>query len=197
MSTLKATLQRETFITSRQLEFTSAKELQVQTGQPEHAWPLVFLKEAIDNALDACEEPKVKVSPVLTVTIDSKKGTLTVKDNGHPGIPASTVASILDFNTRTSSREAYVSPTRGAQGNALKTVLAMPFAISRKDAVTIIEAQGVRHTITLNVDAVRQQPVIDHKTQPMGKTTGTTITTHWPNNGLAGRSSFYNFSTAT
>ena len=116
---------------------------------------------------------------MLTVTIDSKKGTLTVKDNG-PGIPAATVASIFDFNTRTSSREAYVSPTRGAQGNALKTVLAMPFAISHKDAVTIIEAQGIRHTITLNVDAVRQQPVIDHKTQPMGKTTGTTITTHWP-----------------
>ena len=177
MSTLKASLQRETFVTSRQLEFTSAKELQVQTGQPEHAWPLVFLKEAIDNALDACEE--AKVSPVLTVIIDSKARTLTVKDNG-PGIPAKTVESILDFNSRTSSREAYVSPTRGAQGNALKTVLAMPFAISRKDAVTIIEALGVRHTITLNIDAVRQQPVIDHKTQPIDKTGGTTITTHWP-----------------
>jgi DNA topoisomerase VI subunit B len=104
MSTRKATtLQRATFVTSRQLEFTSAKELQVQTGQPEPAWPLVFLKEAADNALDACEE--AKVSPILTVTINSKKGTLTVADNG-PGIPAATVKSILDFDTRTSSREA-------------------------------------------------------------------------------------------
>jgi hypothetical protein len=30
---MSATLQRATFVTSRQLEFTSAKELQVQTGQ--------------------------------------------------------------------------------------------------------------------------------------------------------------------
>ena len=178
MSTRKATtLQRETFVTSRKLEFTSAKELQVQTGQPEPNWPLVFLKEAADNALDACEE--AKVAPTLTITIDSKKGTLTVADNG-PGIPAATVKSILDFDTRTSSREAYVAPTRGAQGNALKTVLAMPFAIDHKDAVTIIEAQGVRHTITLSVDAVRQEPVIGHKTEPSGPLPGTTITTHWP-----------------
>jgi DNA topoisomerase VI subunit B len=177
MSAPKVTLQRATFVTSRQLEFTSAKELQVQTGQPEPAWPLVFLKEASDNALDACEE--AKVNPTLTITIDSKKGALTVRDNG-PGIPAATIKSILDFNTRTSSREAYVSPTRGAQGNALKTVLAMPFAISHQDAITIIEAQGVRHTITLSVDAVRQQPVIDHQTQPIDKTAGTSITTRWP-----------------
>jgi DNA topoisomerase VI subunit B len=186
---MSAQLQRTTFVTSRQLEFTSAKELQVQTGQPEANWPLVFLKEAADNALDACEE--AKVSPTLTITIDSKKGTLTVMDNG-PGIPATTVKSILDFNTRTSSREAYVAPTRGAQGNALKTVLAMPFAIDHKDAVTIIEAQGVRHTITLSVDAVRQEPVIDHQTQPIDKTAGTTITSHW-----LGGLSFYNFSPAT
>ena len=177
---MSATLQRATFVTSRQLEFTSAKELQVQTGQPEPAWPLVFLKEAADNALDASEE--AKVAPTLMITIDSKKGTLTVQDDG-PGIPAATVKSILDFNTRTSSREAYVAPTRGAQGNALKTVLAMPFAISHKDAVTIIEAQGVRHTITLSVDAVRQEPVIGHKTEPIDATAGTTITTHWPKSG--------------
>ena len=37
---------------------------------------------------------------------------------GHPRLPV-----------RVSSREAYVSPTRGAQGNALKTIVAMPFVL--------------------------------------------------------------------
>jgi hypothetical protein len=37
------------------------------------------------------------------------------------GIAPQTVADVLDYAVRVSSREAYVSPTRGAQGNALKT----------------------------------------------------------------------------
>lgn len=49
--------------------------------------------------------------------IDIDVGTeITITDNG-PGIPAETVAGILDFAVRVSSREAYASPTRGAQGN--------------------------------------------------------------------------------
>jgi len=38
----------------------------------------------------------------------------------------------LNYSTRSSSREAYCSPTRGAQGNALKTIVAMPFTIERQ-----------------------------------------------------------------
>jgi hypothetical protein len=34
------------------------------------------------------------------------------------------VGRILDFSTKTSSKDYYISPTRGTQGNALKTVLA-------------------------------------------------------------------------
>jgi len=38
----------------------------------------------------------------------------------------------LNYSTRSSSREAYCSPTRGAQGDALKTIVAMPFTIERQ-----------------------------------------------------------------
>ena len=58
----------------------------------------------------------------------SSRGAITVIDNG-PGMPPETVADILDFSSRVSSREAYVAPDRGAQGNALKTILAMPFVL--------------------------------------------------------------------
>ena len=54
---------------------------------------------------------------------------IRVSDNG-PGMPPETVKSILDFTTRTSSREAYVAPDRGAQGNAWKTLSAMAFALT-------------------------------------------------------------------
>src|SRR5207253_2967142 len=68
------------------------------------------------------------------------------------------VAGILDYNARTSSREAYASPTRGAQGNAMKTLLAMPFALDGQCSETVIESQGVAHRITFSIDPIRQEP---------------------------------------
>ena len=53
------TLVRKTFVTSRAMDFFSEKELVTQTGHSVDEWPLVFLKETIDNALDACEETNV------------------------------------------------------------------------------------------------------------------------------------------
>ncbi len=44
------TLKRATFTTSRLLEFTSQKELALQTGHPAEQWPCVVAKELGDNA---------------------------------------------------------------------------------------------------------------------------------------------------
>src|SRR5438874_13031639 len=148
-------LERTTFRTSRLLEFCSKKELVAQTGHPPESWPLVILKELIDNSLDAAEE--ANTAPMISVSVSD--GKVTVTDNG-PGIPDETVAAMLDYSVRVSSREAYVSPTRGAQGNALKTILAMGFALNRARGETIIETQGIRHRITFSVDQIRQEPVI-------------------------------------
>ena len=128
-----------------------------QTGHPVEQWPLVVLKELVDNALDACEE--AGIAPKIKVVVKAIPGaaSITVTDNG-PGIPAATVRGLLDFNVRVSSREAYVSPTRGAQGNALKTLVAMAFALDGTNGETVIEAYGVRHHIKFSVDGVRQVP---------------------------------------
>ena len=60
------TLERTTFRTSRLLEFCSRKELIAQTGHEPDAWPLVVLKELVDNALDACEEAGIAYELVTT-----------------------------------------------------------------------------------------------------------------------------------
>ena len=80
-------LAREVFATSRLLEFCSTKELVNQTGHGAWDWPLVVLKELVDNAIDACEE--AGVAPNVTVT----DGAIIVTDNG-PGIEPAVVKKI-------------------------------------------------------------------------------------------------------
>ena len=62
------------------MEFCSLRELQNQTGHDVWDWPLVVLKELLDNALDACEE--VGVAPVVKVSVSPKAGTIVIDDNG-------------------------------------------------------------------------------------------------------------------
>jgi DNA topoisomerase VI subunit B len=121
-------LERHTLKTSRQLEFVSEKGLALQTGHPSEQWACVIGKELGDNAIDIAEEVRAAPDVCFTVCTTKHKGGITVTDNG-PGIPADTVASLLDFSVRVSSREAYVAPTRGAQGNALKTIIMMPHVL--------------------------------------------------------------------
>jgi hypothetical protein len=168
-------LKREAFRTSRLLDFCSERELVKQIGHPVDHWPLVILKELVDNALDAAEEG----GAAPTIAIDVAAGEIVITDNG-PGIPAETVSDILDFTVRVSSREAYTSPTRGAQGNALKTIVAMAFALDGTKGETVIESRGVAHRITFKVDQVRQAPRIDHIQEQSLVTTGTKVTMRWP-----------------
>jgi DNA topoisomerase VI subunit B len=175
-------LTRVAFKVSRLMEFCSERELQNQTGHYLYDWPLVVGKEAMDNALDACEE--AEVAPDITVIVDS--ATIIVQDNAG-GIENETIESILDYTIRVSSREAYVSPTRGAQGNALKTILAMGYVLDRRigsdaDAagITIIETRGIKHQIEFRVDHINNQPKIIHTTAASPVKVGTRLTVKWP-----------------
>jgi len=169
-------LQRETFRTSRLLDFCNEKELIAQTGHRPAQWPLVVLKELVDNALDACEE--AGIAPEVSIAVDETG--ITVADNG-PGLPEETIKGVLDFTVRVSSREAYVSPTRGAQGNALKTIVAMPFVLDGSRGQVEIEARGIHHTITFEVDYVRQEPMIRHEEAESKIRVGTVVRVPWQN----------------
>ena len=162
-------LTRVAFQVSRLMEFCTRRELQNQTGHGVEQWPLVGLKELVDNALDACEE--AELAPVISIAVEP--GSIVIEDNAG-GIQTSTIKSILDYTIRVSSREAYVSPTRGAQGNALKTILAMGYVLDRERldgnaeavGVTIIETRGIEHRIEFRVDHVNNEPRITHTTSP-------------------------------
>jgi DNA topoisomerase VI subunit B len=165
-------LARETFTTSRLLDFFSKKELTAQIGHGPDDWPLVIVKELVDNAIDACEDARI----VPKIHVEITEAGITVTDNG-PGIPVDTITGVLDFAIRVSSREAYISPCRGAQGNALKTLIAMPFVLSNRQSGTVeIETGGILHRIITTVDRIAQKPVLKHHQEPRVVKKGTTVT---------------------
>jgi DNA topoisomerase VI subunit B len=168
-------LERQTFTTSRLAEFTSVDALITSTGHHPEEWSLLILKELTDNGIDNAEA--IGVAPKIEITVSGDG--ITITDNGG-GIAPDVVERILDYAVRTSSTEAYASPTRGQQGNALQTVLAIPFALHGKRGETIIETGGVKHTIIFEIDPVRRTPAILPVREPGLVKIGTRITVKWP-----------------
>jgi hypothetical protein len=116
---------------------------------------------------------------VIAVEVSTTEGTITVTDN-DPGIAPDVVERLTDLRTKTSSREAYVAPTRGAQGNALQSILAMPFALTQTIGRTVIEAHGIAHGITFTMDHVNRVPKVSTTRETSLVKDGTSITIHWP-----------------
>ncbi len=166
-----AVLNREVFRTSRELEYFTQKELTLQTGHEPERWSEVILKELIDNGLDACEEAGQLPDIHVRVTDDS----IMVEDNG-PGLPAGAVQSALDYSVRASSKDAYISPTRGAQGNALKTIFAIPYVLSGEAGIVTIDTPHASHHISVSTDRIAQEPRIEHTAAAPVVKIGTSVT---------------------
>src|SRR5215208_4493130 len=84
-----------------------------------------------------------------------------------------------NFATLTSDKAHYRSPTRGAQGNALKTIIGIPHALGVGSEPVIIEGRGVRHTIKPVIDAAGV-PRLPRKVEASERTTGTKVTVSLP-----------------
>ena len=67
-------LTRSTFVTSRLADFASTEELTRQIGHAPASWPIVILKELVDNAFDECERAGVAPEIAINVADDSILG---------------------------------------------------------------------------------------------------------------------------
>jgi hypothetical protein len=168
---------RQTFTTSREREYFQLDTLQTQTGQEPEDFAAVIIKELMDNALDAAETAGVVPKIMLDVNESDDNWVITVSDNGG-GIPPEVVERICDFSVLVSDKAAYVSPTRGQQGNGLKTVIGIPYALGGTEPV-LIETGGVRYSIRPNIDPAGAVS-IERTVEKVRKRPGTTITVTVP-----------------
>lgn len=91
-----------------------------KTGVMKSEWDFVIFKELMDNALDAIESWKKK-----NIYVNAGSGKLQIFDNGN-GISADCIkSSIYDFSKYYSSNRHYITPSRGKQGNGLKTIISI------------------------------------------------------------------------
>jgi DNA topoisomerase VI subunit B len=166
---------RVAFTTSRALEFFTESELTTQIGYRKELWPLVLIKELIDNAIDACE---TAATEGIEIDVQLDRDSITVKDNG-PGIPRKTVKGVVDYGVRISDKKHYVAPTRGQLGNALKCVVAAPFVATGDKSMIKIVAPGVHHMIQVDLDRIAQEPKITLAESKEATGIGTILKVHW------------------
>lgn len=72
----------------------------------------------------------------------------------------------------------YRGPARGAQGNALKTLLGIPFALD-VTAPVVIDSEGVRHEPAVHLGA-GGDVVVEHETSASDRTVGASVTVPLP-----------------
>jgi len=172
----KHDLLRTAFVTDRTQEFFTEAELAMQIGYGKALWPLVLVKELVDNALDACE--MTDRAPEITVALE--KDSITVSDNG-PGLKPEIITKSLDYSQRISDKKYYVAPTRGQLGNALKCVFAAAFVATGQPSRTEITSCGFDHRVEVRLDRIQQRPRIEHscrKSRSVKK--GSFVKVCWP-----------------
>jgi DNA topoisomerase VI subunit B len=169
---------RKTFLIPRASEFVSKDELAKLIGHAPDNWLEVALKEVVDNALDDAEEHGL--APVIEIAVDTAACTIIIADQGS-GFDPETVAALANLTVRVSSRASYVSPSRGAQGNAWQTLIAMPYALDPDEpGDVVIEAGGITHRLSVEADPVERVPRVVHEWERSTVKNGTRVTMRWP-----------------
>lgn len=108
-------------------------------------WHEVIIKETLDNALDAIDALKVK-----EINITCNENLFAICDNGN-GIPEEDLARIYNFDLHVSSKRHRRKVSRGAQGNALKTIIALCYNRNKK---LYFVTNGMRITYTPDAEMI-------------------------------------------
>jgi hypothetical protein len=131
------------FSLNREFDFVRMDGLRRATGRPPHEWDLYILKELLDNALDADEvewrkdvtnAPDIKVCSEYIPVPQLKSQQLTVEVSNRALFPTEQILDIFDTRRYTSHKAFIKGLTRGALGNALKTLLGVPYVMRNQTA---------------------------------------------------------------
>jgi hypothetical protein len=131
----------EAYSINREFDFVRLDGLRRATGRPPHEWDLYIVKELIDNALDADEalwhknpeqslRVRIRVEYIKIPEPESQQ--LLVQVSNRAKFPVDQIEDIFATQWYTSRKAFIKGLTRGALGNALKTLLGIPYALRNR-----------------------------------------------------------------
>ncbi len=133
----------EAFSFRREYDYIRLEGLSRVTGRPAHEWDIYIVKELIDNALDADEslwEQQPELFPSIAIKMKyiplstRQYQQMIVRVRNRKPFPIERIRDIFSTEWYTSSNAFFQSLTRGALGNALKTLLGIPYALHNRGA---------------------------------------------------------------
>jgi hypothetical protein len=182
----------EAFSFNREYDFIRLEGLYRATGRPAHEWDIYILKELIDNALDADEflwRDDAQQAPLLHISIEyisvpsPQCQQLLVRVRNREMFPVQQVQDIFATQWYTSRKAFIKGLTRGALGNALKTLLGIPYALHNRVAddwkpdlkPLSICCGGTEYLPRYIVDPIAQTIRLECETKACKPVAGTTI----------------------
>src|SRR5947209_8390025 len=182
----------EAFSFNREYDFIRLEGLYRASGRPAHEWDIDILKELIDNALDADEflwRHDSQQAPLLHIHIEyisvppPQCQQLLVRVRNRALFPVQQVKDIFATQWYTSRKAFIKGLTRGALGNALKTLLGIPYALHNRVAddwkpdlkPLSICCSSTEYLPRYIVDPIAQTIRLECDTKPCKPLPGTTI----------------------
>lgn len=168
----------DTYSINREFDFVRLDGLRRATGRPPHEWDIYIIKELIDNGLDADEKlwqadrtqyPTIKIRvEYINIEIEARQShQLFIQVSNRAVFPVAQIEQIFATRLYTSSKAFVKGLTRGALGNALKTLLGIPYALHNR---VTGDWRPELKPLTIVCDGQEHQPRyhIDRTTQEIG-----------------------------
>lgn len=183
----------EAFSLNREYDFIRLEGLYRATGRPAHEWDLYIIKELLDNALDADETlwsrnphqfPNISVHIEYISVPPPQCQQLLVRVSNRASFPTEKIPAIFATQWYTSRKAFLKGLTRGTLGNALKTLLGIPYALHNRvaedwkpDLKPLSICQGlVEYLPRYTVDPITQEIRLTVEEKPCRYQPGTMIT---------------------
>ncbi len=183
----------EAFSLNREYDFIRLEGLYRATGRPAHEWDFYIIKELLDNALDADETlwsrnphqfPNISVHIEYISVPPPQRQQLFVRVSNRASFPTEKIQAIFATQWYTSRKAFLKGLTRGTLGNALKTLLGIPYALHNRVAedwkpdlkpLSICQGQ-VEYLPRYTVDPITQEIRLTVEAKPCKPQSGTMIT---------------------
>lgn len=182
----------ETHSINREFDFVRLDGLRRATGRPAHEWDTYIVKELIDNAIDADEilwQQDSSLYPEICVRIEyisvpeRRSRQLYIEVQNRALFPVDKLDEIFSTKQYTSSKIYAKGLTRGALGNALKTLLGIPYALHNRSAggwkpelkPMTINCQGIEYQPRYIINRMQQEIDFEYSRKEIFEREGTTI----------------------